>query len=73
MVAQLVEKAFAEVTKLPEQEQKAMAAWILEELAAERRWGEALAGSEAVLAQLADEALAEHQAGRTKTLDPDAL
>jgi hypothetical protein len=70
MAAELVEKAFAEVSKLPEQEQKVIAAWILEELASERRWQKAFAGSEDALARLADEALAEHHAGTTKKLDP---
>jgi hypothetical protein len=46
---------------------------ILEELASERRWEKAFADSEDMLAQLADEALAEHRQGRTQPLDLDAL
>lgn len=52
---------------------KAVATWILEELASERRWEETLANSADALAQLADEALAEVRAGRTQVLDPDKL
>jgi hypothetical protein len=69
----LLEKAFAEISKLPRQEQDAIAVWILEELASERRWEETFASSTDALAQLADEALAEFRAGRTHVLDPDKL
>ncbi len=72
-MTELLEKAFAEVSKLPQQEQDAVATWILEELASERRWEEIFADSADVLAQLADEALAEFRAGRTQVLDPDKL
>ena len=41
------------------------------ELAAERRWQEALANSGDLLKRLADEALAEHAAGLTQELDPE--
>ena len=70
---QLLEKAFAEVSRLPQSEQESFAAWILEELASEQRWSRALARSQDALDQLADEALAEHRAGQTQVLDPDSL
>jgi len=73
MVTKLLEKAFAKASELPEREQDALAAVILEELASERRWEKAFAASNEVLAQLADEALAEHREGRTQVLDPDRL
>jgi len=69
----LLEKAFAEVTKLSEPEQDELAGWILEELASERRWDKAFANSRGVLQQLASEALAEHRAGKTEVLDPETL
>lgn len=72
-MTKLLEKAFTEASKLPEREQDALAAMILEELASERRWEKAFADSERVLAQLADEALAEHREGRTQVLDPERL
>ena len=57
----LLEKAFAEASKLSEEEQEALAAWILEELASEGRWTEAFANSGDALAKLADEALEERK------------
>ncbi len=73
MPTELLEKALAEIAKLPDEEQEAIGAWLLEELAAERTWAELLARSQDALAQLADEALAEHTAGKTERLDPDRL
>jgi hypothetical protein len=55
----LLEKAFAEAAKLPEGEQEALAAWILEELASEQRGEQAFARLTDLLAELADEALEE--------------
>jgi hypothetical protein len=69
----LLEKAFAEAVKLPDTEQDAFASWILEELAADRRWDNAFAQSQPQLARLADEAIAEYRAGKTVPLDPDRL
>ena len=66
-------RAFEAAGRLPEQDQNELAAAILEELAADERWEAALAGSQGTLERLADEALREHRAGRTKPLDPDAL
>ena len=61
----LLEKALAEVSRLSESEQEELAAWILDELDHDRRWQEAFARSHDALAQLADEALAEHRSGLT--------
>ena len=72
-MTKLLEDAFAEASKLPEQEQDALAAVILEELASEHRWDQAFADSADLLAQLADQALAEHRAGKTHVLDPERL
>jgi len=69
----LLQKAFDEASKLSEAEQDALGRALLEELASERRWEELFAGSHDVLADLADEALAEHRAERTEKLDPDKL
>lgn len=68
-----LERAFAEASKLPKEEQEALGTWILEELASERRWQKAFGESADVLAQLAEEALEEHRTGRTQVLDPDTL
>jgi hypothetical protein len=68
-----LKKAFAEASKLPEEEQDALARWLLEELASERRWDEAFSASQDRVAELADEALEEYRKGSTKKLDPDEL
>ena len=72
-MTKLLQRAFDEASKLPEGEQDALGRVLLEELASERRWGELFAGSEDLLAELADQALAEHRAGRTDKLDPEKL
>ena len=68
-----LKKAFELASRLPEPDQDALAAAILEEVAADERWEAAVAASPGALERLADEALAEHHGGRTKPLDPDAL
>ncbi|HEX5051647.1 MAG TPA: hypothetical protein VFZ65_07750 [Planctomycetota bacterium] len=68
-----LEKAFAEVSKLPAGEQDAVADWILAELASERRWDDAFAGSQDELSDLGAQALREHRSGRTEKLDPKKL
>lgn len=73
MAVQLLQQAFIEVSKLPEHEQEAVAAWILAELASEKQWDEAFASSADALGQLADEAIAEFRAGRTHPLNPKRL
>jgi len=67
-MTQLLEKALNAVAKLPPAEQDAVAAILLEELASEQKWSELFAQSQDVLAQLANEALAEDGAGKTKPL-----
>jgi len=71
-MTKLLEKAFVEVSKLPEIEQNKVAKWLLDELASEKRWEKAFAESEDVLSQLADEAI-EHRQGKTEPLDLDSL
>lgn len=72
-MTQLLERAYAEVARLPEPDQDAIAALILEELEDERKWQKSFAQSPDALARLAEEALAEHRAGRTQLLDPETL
>lgn len=72
-MTELLQKAIREIEKLPVEEQDAVAAWILAELAAERRWARALARSQDALAQLAQEALEEHRRGKTQPLDLESL
>ena len=67
-MTQLLDKALSEIAKHKASEQDAVAALVLEELASEERWSSSFAESQDLLATLAEEALAEHAAGRTKPL-----
>ena len=67
-MTQLLEKALNEVAKLPPSEQDALAAILLEELASEKKWSKLFAQSQDLLAKLAEQALAEHRAGKTTPL-----
>jgi hypothetical protein len=69
----LLERAFAEASKLSPAEQELLAARLLAELAVEGDFDRAIASSAEKLSGLAAEALAEHQAGKTEELDPDRL
>jgi hypothetical protein len=69
----LLEAAFAAAARLPETEQDALGRALLAELASEAAIDGALERTPDALARLADEALAEHRAGRTEPLDPDRL
>ncbi len=66
-----LEEAFAAASRLPAAEQDALAAAIRAELEADPLRSRSLAQSQDALGRLADEALKEHQDGRTKLLDPD--
>jgi hypothetical protein len=72
-MTQLLEQAFRAAQALPEAEQDALAASILAEIEDERRWSAAFGRSADILAELAEEALAEHRAGRTLPLDPERM
>lgn len=67
-MTQLLEKAFAKASELPEQDQDAIAEIVLAELASEERWNDLFASSQDLLAELAEEALAEHRAGKTQSI-----
>ena len=58
-MTQLLERAFAEASRLPESEQDAVASLLLAEFESERRWADSFASSQDELARLADEALRE--------------
>lgn len=72
-MTKLLDQAFQEASKLPDTQQNIIARWLLDELLAEKKWESLFAESEDFLAYLADEALKEHRAGKTKPLDFDAL
>ena len=72
-MTELLEQAIAKLKTLPAKEQDAIAAMVLEELEDEIRWDTAFRNSKDALAKLAAEAMAEHRAGKTQELDPQAL
>ena len=69
----LLKKAFDVASQLPEEEQDAVAEWLLAELASEEGWEERFAGTQDDLSVLAREASEEHQRGETKELKPESL
>ena len=73
MVTKRFEKVIDKVGKLPAEEQDALADWILEELADEKRWQKSFAASQDLLESMADKALQEHKEGKTRPLDLSEL
>lgn len=71
-MTKLLEKAFEVATKLPADQQDALAAIVLDEISSEQRWDEAFAQSQDVLSALAQEALREYAAGKTTPLNSDS-
>jgi len=67
-MTQLLEQAFAEAAKLPDLQQNRLAKWLMGELLTEKKWDSSFAESENLLEELANEALKEHRAGKTKPL-----
>lgn len=72
-MTELLKKAFEKASQLPADEQDRIGAWMLEELSSEERWNELFSRSQDILAKMADEAIADHNAGKTLPLDPDNL
>lgn len=72
-MTKLLDSAIEKTRRLPEREQDAIAALILEELGEDARWEKTFAATEAALEKLAGEALAEDLAEKTAPLDPNAL
>ena len=68
-MTQVLEAALAEVAKLPPAEQDALATLLLDEIRTEQQWSSTFSKSQQTLKTLADEALAEFRAGKTKPLD----
>jgi len=64
----MLERAIAEVARLPEDEQETIACLIMEEVEADRGWDERFAKSESKLAEMARRAKAQHARGETTPL-----
>ena len=67
-VGKLLERAIAEMQRLPESDQEAIAAWLLAEIESEEKWDELFAKPSLVIERMADEAIREHEAGLTEPL-----
>ncbi|MEX0968055.1 MAG: hypothetical protein WD077_12505 [Bacteroidia bacterium] len=65
MITKEFEQIIKKVGLLPEDQQKALARMIEEEL----RWDETIKNTQSELAELAEDALAEYRSGRTKKGD----
>ena len=72
-MTQLLDKAFKEVSRLPEIEQNIVAKWVLDELKSEKKWEKSFAESEDILEKLADEAINEKRKGKTIPLNLNLL
>ncbi|MGL5034836.1 MAG: hypothetical protein ACRC6M_13650 [Microcystaceae cyanobacterium] len=67
-MTQLLEKAFAQASKLSESDQDAIAKIVLAEMASENRWNDLFDNSQDLLAELAEEALIDYRTGQTKLI-----
>jgi hypothetical protein len=68
-MTELLEKAFAEASKLPQEAQDMLARMLLDDLVAEEKWDDAFARSQNELTRLAGEALDEYNSGKTKAFE----
>lgn len=66
----LLEQAFREAARLPEEDQEAIASHILAEIEDERGWNERFAKSPGTLAKLAEQARQRIAKGETLPFDP---
>ena len=71
-MTKLLEKAFEDASRLPQEDQDALAEMLIRDLASEERWTEAYARSQDKLAILAKEAMAEFKQGNTKLVDENS-
>ncbi len=72
-MTQLLQQALAKVGELPAQEQDAIAALILDELADEQRWDDAFSRSQELLAKMAAALKEDIRAGRVQSKGIDEL
>jgi hypothetical protein len=67
-MTQALEAAIASAAKLPPDEQDALAALLVAEMASEERWSDLFSQSQGLLAEMAQQALLDHAAGKTQSL-----
>ena len=72
-MSQLLDQMIEELQKLSASEQDAIAAFVLDEIADERRWDDAFARSQPQLVRLAEKVRADIRAGRVRDVGMDEL
>jgi hypothetical protein len=72
-MTRLTEKAVEALRSLPEEQQDAVAGFVLSEIEADHRWAATSLQHADKLRKLADEARQDFQSGRTSELDPEQL
>jgi hypothetical protein len=72
-MTRLLTRAMEEASRLPEPLQDEIAERLLDDIHGEEQWDQTLARSADALEKLADRALAEFKAGRTKKMGFDEL
>ena len=72
-MTRLMEKAVEALRSLPEEQQDAVAGFVLSEIEADHRWAATSLQHADKLRKLANKAPADFQAGRTSVLDPEKL
>ncbi len=72
-MTKLLTEVFEKASRLPESLQDQLARELLDELASESRWERTLAESQDKVDRLAEKAVAEYKAGRTKEAGFDEL
>lgn len=72
-MTKLLAQAFEKASELPEHLQDELARELLAELAGEAQWDRTLAESAEAVDKLAEQALQDHRAGRTKKMGFDEL
>jgi hypothetical protein len=72
-MTRLMEKAVEALRSLPEEQQDAVAGFVLSEIEEDRRWATTSLKYADNLRKLADEAKEDFQAGRSSVLDPENL
>ena len=68
-MTQALSAAVATAAQLPEEEQDALAAILLEEMESEERWSALFADSPNLLERMANEAIQDFQAGRVQPIN----
>jgi hypothetical protein len=68
-MTELLKNAFDAVSALSPERQNALAEMILAEIEDEKGWDKAFAGSQDQLAAMATEAIAQHKAGKTRSME----